>query len=200
MPRERELSRGILRSVWYAADIDWLQRGRVDEKTLGAVCGRLVRDGVDGACFINNDGSKTALYSYTKRIIAEMQKFAKVAFQYEYENNYLVYAEGKQKSDFDYLTYAEETDKPPFEITIDRALALVTEQRSDKGKLFMIENVGNVKDELFGNEPAMQVVCKLPAGKKTFYHRGKKIRCKESNGRYTFNLKVGEAVFVEIKN
>ena len=157
-------------------------------------------DGIDGACFINNDGSKTALYSYTKRIIAEMQKFAKVAFQYEYENNYLVYAEGKQKSDFDYLTYAEETDKPPFEITIDRALALVTEQRSDKGKLFMIENVGNVKDELFGNEPAMQVVCKLPAGKKTFYHRGKKIRCKESNGRYTFNLKVGEAVFVEIKN
>lgn len=157
-------------------------------------------DGIDGACFINNDGSKTALYFYTKRIIAEMQRFSKIAIRYEYENNYLVFADGKQKSDFDYLTFAEENGKPPFEMAIDRSVALVTEQKNANGKLFMIENIGNVKDELFENQPAMKVVCTLPTGKKAFYYRSKKIRCKERNGEYTFSLKVGEAIFVEIKN
>ena len=157
-------------------------------------------DGIDGACFINNDGSKTALYFYTKRIIAEMQKFAKVALAYEYENNYLVFAEGKQKSDFEYLKYAEENGKPPFKLSIDRGVALVTEQTNENGKLFMIENIGNVKAELFENEPAMQVVCELPIGNKTFYSKGERIDCKEIDGRYAFSLKVGEAIFVEVKN
>lgn len=157
-------------------------------------------DGIDGACFINNDGSKTALYFYTKRIIREMQKFAPVALKYAYENNYLVYADGKQKSDFDYLTFAEENGKPPFEIAINRGVALVTEQKNGDDKLFMIENIGNIKHELFDGEMAMQVECNFPIKNLTFYQRGKKIKAKKANGKYIFYLKSGEAIFAEMKN
>ena len=157
-------------------------------------------DGVDGACFISNDGSKTALYFYTTRIIKEMQKFAKVALKYEYENNYLILTDGKEKNDYDYLLYAEDNGKPPFEISIDRGVGLVTEQSNGKDKLFMIENLSSVKAEIFDGEPPMQVVCTLPAGKITFYQKGKKIKAEQKNGKSVFYLKSGDAVFAEIKN
>ena len=106
-------------------------------------------DGIDGACFINNDGSRTALYEYTKRIIREMKKFSKVAFKYEYENNYLVFEQGKTKDDFEHTIYAEKTDDCPFPIAIDKGVLLVTEQRNGDDRLYMLENISNVKEELF---------------------------------------------------
>ena len=157
-------------------------------------------DGVDGACFINNDGSKTALYYYTKRIIKEMQKFAPVALKYNYENNYIVIENGKTKNDFDYLNFILETEKPPFDVAIDRGVLLITEQRNGNDKLFMLENISNVKGEIFDGVPAMQIECALPSGKITFYQKGKKIKAQKQNGRYVFYLKSGEAVFAEIKN
>lgn len=156
-------------------------------------------DGVDGACFINLDGSKTALYSYTKRIIKEMKKFSKIALKYEYENNYFVFEQGKTKNDFEQTVYAEECEACPFPISIDRGIALVTEQKNGENRLFMIENVGNVRDELFDGVPPMQVEFSLPAGKKTFYSRGEKIDVKETDGKFVHGLKVGEAVFIELE-
>ncbi len=156
-------------------------------------------DGIDGACFINNDGSRSALYTYTKRIIGEMKKFSKVLLKYEYENSYFVYEKGKGKDDFEQTVLAEDNGKPPFEIKIDKGVALVTEQTNGDDRLFMIENIGNIKDELFENAPPMQLECWLPKGEKTFYFRGESIDVSETDGLLKLSLKVGDAVFVEIK-
>ena len=39
----------------------------------------------------------------------------------------------------------------------------------------------------------------LPEGEKTFYLRGKKIEVEEKDGVFYSEMKVGEAIFVEIK-
>ena len=157
----------------------------------------------DGGGFINLDGSKTALYFYTKRIIAEMQKFAKVGLKYAYENSYIVTEKGKTNADFAWTRYAYENKPCPFDVQVDKGVAIVTEQaglENKNDKLYMIENLSNVKDELFDGVGPMQVRVELPKGKKSFYFRGKKIRVKaDENGKYLLSLKVGDAVFVEIK-
>ncbi len=157
----------------------------------------------DGAAFINLDGSKSALYHYTKRIISEMKKFAKVGLKYRYENSYIVAEDGKTNEDFDWTRHAYTNEKCPFKLQIDKGVALITEQASlscNGDKLYMIENFGNVRDELFDGVGPMQVRVELPAGKKKFYFRGKKIRVKaDKDGYYLLSLKVGDAVFVEIK-
>lgn len=155
-------------------------------------------DGIDGACFVNNDGSKTALYGYTKRIIKEMKKFSFVALEYEYENNYLVFGKGKKASDFDQTVFAENNEKCPFSIVIDGCVALVTEQKNGENRLFMIENIGNIKDEICGSKP-MAVEFSLPNGEHVFWKRGEKIICEKKSGKYVCALKVGEAIFVEVK-
>lgn len=156
-------------------------------------------DGIDGACFINNDGSRSALYNYTKRIIKEMQKFSKVALKYEYESSYIITEKGKTKDDFEWTVSAETYGECPFAISVDKGVALVTEQRNGEARLYMIENIGNVKDELFENAPPMKVEFSLPNGEKTFYYRGEKVDCQELNGKFIRELKVGDALFVEIK-
>ena len=156
-------------------------------------------DGVDGACFLNRDGSKTNLFYYTKRIMAEMQKFAPIALQYKYENAYIVTEKGKTMADFDWTKLSTLKEPCPFPVRVNKGVVLVTEQRKGNDTLFMIENIGNVKDELFDNAPPMQVEFELPAGEKTFYFRGETIECACENGVYKRSFKVGDAIFVEIK-
>lgn len=155
-------------------------------------------DGIDGACFINNDGSRSALYTYTKRIIKEMKRFSKVLLKYEYENSYFVYEQGKGKPDFEQTVLAEDNGTAPFNIKIDKGVALVTEQRNGDNSLYMIENIGNVKDELFDGAPPMKVEFNLPDGEKTFYFRGEKTDCKNNDRKFYRELKVGDAIFVEV--
>ena len=157
-------------------------------------------DGIDGACLINNDGSRSAMYYYTKRIIKEMKKFSKVALKYEYESSYIITEKGKTKNDFEWTASTEDYGSCPFAIQIDKGVALVTEQRNGEDKLYMIENIGNVKDELFDNAAPMKVEFLLQNGEKTFYYRGEKVDCQELNGKFIRELKVGDALFVEIKN
>ena len=156
-------------------------------------------DGIDGSCFINNDGSRSALFNYTKRIIKEMQAFSKVLLEYNYENSYFVFEKGKTKDDFEQTILTEERGECPFPIKIDKGVALITEQRNGADRLYMIENIGNVKEELFNNAPPMKVETYLPDGEKSFYFRGKKINSLEQNGKCSLELKVGDAIFVEIK-
>ena len=157
----------------------------------------------DGGAFINLDGSKTALYFYTKRIIAEMKKFSKIGLKYSYQNSYIVTEKGKTNADFEWTRYAYENEKCPFDTQVSQGVALITKQSGVENKddaLYMIENISNVRDELFDHVPPMQVRVELPKGKKKFYFRGKKIRVKaDSDGKYTLSLKVGDAVFVEMK-
>ena len=157
----------------------------------------------DGGAFINLDGSKTALYFYTKRIIAEMKKFAKVGLKYAYENSWVATEAGKTYEDFDWTKFAYVNEKCPFDVQVSHGVALITEQSAlskNGDKLYMIENFGNVKEELFDGVGPMQVRVELPKGKKKFYFRGKRMRVKaDKDGKYTFALKVGDAVFVEIQ-
>ena len=156
----------------------------------------------DGGAFINLDGSQTALYRYTKRIIAEMKKFAKVALPYSYQNSYVITEDGKSKDDYDWTRYVYENETYPLSVKVQGGVGLITKQLHENGKdeLYMVENIGNVRDELFDGVGPMQVRVELPFGKKKFYFRGKKIRVKaDKDGMYTLSLKVGDAVFAEIK-
>ena len=156
----------------------------------------------DGGAFINLDGSKTALYFYTKRIIAEMKKFSKIALPYSYQNSYVITEKGKSKDDYDWTRYLYENEAYPYALDVQGGVGLITKQLHEIGKdeLYMVENIGNVKDELFDGVGPMQVRVALPKGKKNFYFRGKKIRVKaDKDGKYPLSLKVGDAVFVELK-
>ena len=156
-------------------------------------------DGIDGACFINNDGSRTALFNYTKRIIKEMQTFSKVALKYNYNCSYVITEKGKTKSDFEWTKNTEDYGECPIPIKIDKGVALVTEQRSGADSLYMVENIGNVKDELFDNAPPMEIEVVLPDGENTIYYRGKKTERNEKDKIYRYHLKVGDAIFIETK-
>ena len=154
---------------------------------------------MDGAAFINLDGSQTALYAHTKRIIAEMKKFSAVARNYEYFGSYVVTEEGKTCKDFDWTKFLYEDEKCPISVAVDKGVALITKQENGEDELYMLENLGNVRDELFDGASPMQLTAVLPAGKKKFYFRGEEIDVlPDENGAYVFSLKVGDAVFVEI--
>lgn len=155
---------------------------------------------LDGAAFINLDGSRTKLYDYTKRIIAEMKKFSAVARNYRYCSSHVVTEAGKTCKDFDWTKFLYEDEASPIEVSVDKGVALITKQENGADELYMLENIGNVRDELFDNAPPMQLRTKLPEGKKKFYFRGEEREMfPDENGVYTLSLKVGDAVFVEIK-
>ena len=154
---------------------------------------------MDGAAFINLDGSQTALYVYTKRIIAEMKKFLEVGGKYDYCSSHIVTEKGKTCQDFDWTEYLYEDEECPVGVTVDKGVALITKQTNGDDELYMFENIGNVRDELFDNAPPMQLKAVLPEGKKKFYFRGEEVEiAPDANGVYTLSLKVGDAVFVEI--
>ena len=154
----------------------------------------------DGSSFINLDGSNTAMWYDTKRIIKEFKRFAKIALGYEYENSYVVCEDGKTADDFDHTKYLYEKKTCPLKTKVEKGVALVTESKGEKGKLYMFENIGNVKEELFEGAKPMRFTAYLPEGKKKFYFRGKPIKVKaNADGSYTFSLKVGDAVFAEVR-
>ena len=156
---------------------------------------------MDGAAFINLDGSRTALYDYTKRILAEMKKFTAVLRNYDYESSHVVTESEKSYLDFDWTKFIYENEPSPVPVTVDKGVALITKQKDNENgnELYMFENIGNVRDELFDNAPPMQLTMCLPAGEKKFYFRGEQITATpDAKGAYTFALKVGDAVFVEI--
>ena len=154
---------------------------------------------MDGAAFINLDGSRTKLYEYTKRIIAEMKKMSVVLQNYEYESSHVVTEAGKTCKDFDWTKFLYEDEPSPIPVTVDKGVAFITRQTNGENELYMLENIGNVRDELFDGIGPMQLKAKLPAGTKNFYFRGEKIQATpDVNGEYVFDLKVGDAIFVEI--
>ena len=156
---------------------------------------------LDGAAFINLDGSQTALYQYTKRIIAEMKNFLPIMKQYKYCSSHIVTEAGKTYEDYDWTKFAYENEPCPLNVSVNKGVALVTKQANDCGELYMFENIGNIRDELFDGIPPMKLRVALPAREKKFYFRGEVIDAPtEENGVYSFDLKVGDAIFAEIKS
>ncbi|MBP5466687.1 MAG: hypothetical protein J6Y43_03895, partial [Clostridia bacterium] len=126
---------------------------------------------VDGAAFINLDGSQTALYKYTKRIISEMKKFLRIVEKYRYDSSHIITQKGKSYTDFEWTKYLYENEKCPLNVSVNKGVALITRQTNADGELYMFENIGNVRDELFDHIPPMRLLTELPNGKKTFYFR-----------------------------
>ncbi len=153
------------------------------------------------ANFLNRDGSRTKLYYYTKRIIKEMQNFAKVALKYSYENCYLIMEKGKSYADFPHTEFAEVTPESPIKTTISYGVALITKSVNGNSTLYMVENLGNVKDELDGKLPARFTV-DLSSEKEyrqiKFYYRGKEKKITAKNGKINLSIKCGDAIFIEI--
>lgn len=156
-------------------------------------------DGVDGACFINRDGTRTKLYYYTKRIIGEMKKFAPVILEYKYENNFLFFEDGKTKADFMQTEFAEQNENCPINVKISKDVALVTQLKKGDKQMFMVENVSNVKDQ-FINEEKMKVEIDLKKDLQTvdYYFKGKRCVAKVKGGKFKVKLGCGEAIFVII--
>ncbi len=164
--------------------------------------GMLETDALDGAGFINRDGSRTALYNYTKPIIAQMKKFSRVLLQYNYENSYLAFGEGKTAKDFDWTMFAEDNANCPVKAEISYGVALITEQKGRKGKkLYMVENFGNVKEEYDGRAPATLKVT-LPQGEKVkrVYINGKRAFGKARGQVVEGVMPVGSAFFIEVES
>ena len=154
---------------------------------------------MDGAAFINLDGSRTKLYDYTKRIIAEMKKLSLVLRNYRYESSHVVTENGKTYQDFDWTKFIYENEPSPVPVCVDKGVALITRQTNGENELYMFENIGNVRDELFDGIPPMRLSVHLPEGEKKCYFRGEQIEATpNAEGEYAFDLKVGDAIFVEI--
>ncbi len=161
-----------------------------------------VTDGIDGAAFINRDGTRTKLYYFTKKIIREIKRFERVLLKYEYDNCYFAFGGGKEKNDFEQTEYADERGVCPIDVKADNGVVLITRQKGEKSDLYMIENIGNLKDELFGGADAVTASINLGKDAKSakFYVKGKRVFRKSVKGVFSEKLKVGDAVFISVKN
>ena len=154
----------------------------------------------DGASFINSDGTRTKLYDFTRRIIKEMKAFAPVALRHTYDGCWFAFEKGKGAKDFMQTEFAEVDESCPIDVEVSYSVALITRMVGEKSDLFMIQNIGNVKGEYFGNAAPMRVTVdfKKPI-KAKFYKFGKRIRKKTKDGKFEEDLRVGDAIFVEVK-
>ncbi len=161
---------------------------------------RCVSDGIDGACFINLDGSRTKLYGYTKQIIKEMKDFERVILKYSFDKAYYFYPAGKCKEDYDATRQAlDNTSGCPISIATSNAPIVVTELKNGKDSLYMIENIGNPMDEMLKGVKAARVKIDLSnlIGELRFYQKGKEVEIPLSEGKFEIKMKCGDAIFIE---
>ncbi len=163
--------------------------------------GAYLSESFDCATFLGRDGGRNKLYYYTKRIIKEMQKFAPIALQYTFEDCYFVLEEGKGYADFTQTKFAEVTKECPLKTSISYGVGLVTKAQNGNNTLYMVQNLGNVKDEIDGRAPARVTVdleTELPAKDIKFYYRGKEKTIAVKDGKINLALKCGDAIFIEM--
>ena len=159
--------------------------------------------GVDGGTFINLDGTRTRLYYYTKRIIAEMKEFEPVLIKYDFDNAYFFFPEGKKAADFEMTSKAILTDNKniPISVKTERDPIIVTELKNGESRLYMVENIGNTFDELMYKIRPKKVEINLGelSNSAKVYHKGKLLNRDLSSGKLTEKLGMGQALFIEIE-
>lgn len=154
----------------------------------------------DCATFLSRDGGRNKLYYYTKRIIKEMQSFASIALKYNYENCYFTLEKGKNYSDFSQTEFAEVTAESPLKTDISYGVGLITKSVNKESTLYMVENLGNIKDEIDGKKPAIfniDLRGEQLAKEIKFYYRGKQKKITAKNGKINIAIKCGDAIFIE---
>jgi hypothetical protein len=161
---------------------------------------RAVSDGIDGAAFVNLDGSRTKLYYYTRRIISEMKEFEKILLKYTFEGAYFFFPEGKTFKDYESTERAIVQGNCPITVKPSQDPYIVTELKSTQSKLFMIQNIGNPMDKMLHGKRAgsAEIEIKSFADKAKFYYRGKRVQRKLTDGKMIEKLSCGQAIFVEI--
>ena len=163
--------------------------------------GRVVSDGVDGAAFVNLDGTRTKLYYYTKRIIGEMKAFEKTLVKYNFDSAYFFFPKGKTATDYEQTKEAFLKDGCPIQVKTAKSPVIVTELKNGANRMFMVENIGNTIDELLYGQRASKVEIDLGefASKAKFFVRGKQV-CRETvEGKLTEKMHCGDAIFIEIE-
>ncbi len=161
---------------------------------------RCVSDGIDGACFINLDGSRTKLYDYTKQIIKEMKAFEGVILKYAFEKSYYFYPEGKKKEDYDATRKAlDNTSGCPISVKTSNAPVIVTELQNGKNRLYMVENIGNPMDQTMKGVKDARVEVDLSnlSGTIKFYVKGKEVERSLTAKVFTEKMHCGDAIFIE---
>lgn len=163
---------------------------------------RCVTDGVDGAAFINYDGSRTRLYNYTRRIISEIKRFEKVLLKYEFCEAYFFFEKDKTAKDFEQTELALMPEKPcPLNVTVSKGAVLVTESFSvDGSRLYMVQNIRNTVEQFMYKQRASlaEIDLRESAGKAKFYFRGEEITLNSENGKVKRRMNCGDAIFIEI--
>lgn len=158
-------------------------------------------DGIDGAAFVNLDGTRTKLYYYTKRIIHEMIDFEETLVKYDFDEAYFFFPEGKTKDDFEHTAKIFEKEGCPICVKTAKSPVLVTELKNGENRMFMVENIGNTIDELLYGQRASKVEINLGdfGENAKFYVRGKKVERALEKGKFTEKMHCGDAIFIEIE-
>ena len=163
--------------------------------------GRVGSDGIDGAAFVNLDGTRTKLYYYTKRIIGEMLAFEKTLVKYNFDSAYFFFPKGKTAQDFNQTSNAFLKDGCPISVKTAKSPVIVTELKEGENRMFMVENIGNTIDELLYGQRKSKVEIDLGAfaQKAKFYVRGKQVSREIQDGKLVEKMGCGEAIFIEIE-
>ena len=172
------------------------EEGKLPIHLTGAPSG----DSVDGAAFINRDGSRTKLYYFTKRIISEFKNFEPHIINRRFKQSYLFFEKGKSAKDFLQTKHAEYNTGCTITVNPSCGVVLVTELTGDGSTMYMVENFSNVKDEFFGKQV---MKAEIFLGEKAmgaeYYFRGKRIERTVKNGGFTETLRTGDAIFIVVK-
>ncbi len=160
-------------------------------------------DGIDGGALVNHDGTRTKLWFATKKIIKEFKGFEPVIIDYQYDNGYFFFPEGKEKTDFDSTTKAILSDVKnlPISVKTPKYPVLVTEMKKGNSRMYMVQNVGNTAEELLYNRRATIIEIDLGelAPKAKFYYKGKQVERMLEGTVLKEKLGIGQAIFIEVE-
>jgi hypothetical protein len=158
---------------------------------------------IDGGSLLNYDGTKTRLWYATQKAIKEVKAFEPVIIKYNYDNAYFFYPEGKDKSISDSTEKVIESDVKniPISVKTPKYPVMVSELKNGKSSMYMVQNVGNTKEEILYNKRATTLEIDLGevAGKAKFYYRGKLVERTLDGTVLKEKLGIGQAIFIEVK-
>ncbi len=160
-------------------------------------------DALDGAALVNLDGTKSKLYFATKKIIKEFKEFEPVIIDYQYDNAYFFFPEGKGKNDFDCTNLAILSDVKnlPISVKTPKYPVLVTEMKKGNSRMYMVQNIGNPIDETLYNKRKTTIEIDLGdlVGKAKFYYKSKEVKRTLNGTVLKEKIGLGQAIFIEVK-
>jgi hypothetical protein len=158
---------------------------------------------IDGGALVNYDGTKTRLWYATQKVIKEVKAFEPIIIDYQYDNAYFFFPEGKEKTDFDSTEKAILSDVKniPISVKTPKYPVMVSEMKNGDSRMYMVENVGNTIDEIMYNKRVTTIEIDLGeiAGKAKFYYKGKEVNRQLDGTVLKEKLGIGQAIFIEVK-